>query len=201
MCWTARGSTLGPCTREQSTTLRPGSGDLRHEEWEKLGLAGLALALSLVATEFDPELAVALFLGAMFMWALGVRAIWRRWDLVERLSGDRDAYAISEVLDLALREATMERRHTFAALVRAWLDRSETDVDERLRSVADELDALATELEDETLELDPASAVACLRLLTDVMESPLLNRHLPATDLRSRVRQIRAGFRLREPAP
>jgi hypothetical protein len=173
--------------------------DLRHEEREKLGLAGLALALSLVATEFDPELAVSLFLGAIFIGALGVRAIWRRWDLVERLSGDRDAYAISEVLDLARREATMERRHTFAALVRAWLDRSETDVDERLRSVADELDALATELEDETLELDPASAVACLRLLTDVMESPLLNRHLPATDLRSRVRQIRAGFRLREP--
>jgi hypothetical protein len=37
-----------------------------------------------------------------------VRAVWRRWDLVDRLTGERDAYVISEVLAYASREATME---------------------------------------------------------------------------------------------
>ena len=59
---------------------------------------------------------------------------------------------------------------------------------------AEELEALACELEDEELALDPACAVACMRLLSDVSESPLLNPALPPELLRSRVRQIRSGF-------
>ena len=62
-------------------------------------------------------------------------------------------------------------------------------------AVAGELDALAFELEDGDLELDPAAAVACMRLLSDVPRSPLLNRELPTEDLRSRVLRIRCGFR------
>jgi hypothetical protein len=61
-------------------------------------------------------------------------------------------------------------------------------------AAAEELEALASELEDETLVLDPASAVACVRLLSDVAGSPLLDPALPAEVLRWRVSQIKSGF-------
>jgi hypothetical protein len=144
---------------------------------------------------------VPLFLGGLAVAALGIRALWRRWDLVERLAGERDAYVIPEVKTYASREATMERRHNFAALIRNQLPQPVLPVRVRIAAVAEELEALACELDDAALELDPASAVACMRLLSDVAESPLLNPALPPEELRSRVRQIRYGFnprRLRE---
>jgi hypothetical protein len=120
--------------------------------------------------------------------------MWRRWDLLERLSGERDAYVISEVLDFASREATIERRHSFAGLIRCRVGDARLASDARVLAVADELEALASELDDGDLALDPASAVACLRLLSDFPQSPLLNQALPSEDLRARIRQIRSGF-------
>jgi len=165
--------------------------ELRHEEWEELGVAALALGLAIAATQFRPALAVPLFLGGLVVGALGVRALWRRWDLLERLSGEREAYVISEVLAFASREASMERRHSFAALIRSRLT---APVDVQVIAAAEELRALASELDDGEVALDPACAVACMRLLTDLTESPLLNPALPPEELRSRIRQIRSGF-------
>jgi hypothetical protein len=62
------------------------------------------------------------------------------------------------------------------------------------RLVAEELELLACELENAELWLDPVSAVACMRLLSDVTTSPLLNSALPTQDLRSRVNSTRSGF-------
>jgi len=169
--------------------------DLRHEERGELGVAAAALAAAIVATELAPSLAVPLFVGGVVVGAMGARAIWRRWDLLERLAGERDAHAIAEVRAFASREATMDRRHSFAALLRGRLGDSAATGDTRVLAAADELQALARELDDDELSLDPASAVACMRLLSDVSRSPLLNRTLPTEDLRSRVRQIRCGFR------
>jgi hypothetical protein len=166
--------------------------DLRREEWEDLGLAALALAFAVAATHVHPAFALPLFVGGLAVGARGVRALWRRWDLIERLAGERDAYVISEVLAHASRETTMERRRTFAALIRSSLSEP---VEARGSAAAEELEALASELEDGELALDPASAVACTRLLSDVVGSPLLNLALTSEELRSRVRQIRSGFR------
>jgi hypothetical protein len=167
--------------------------ELRHEEWGNLGLATLAFGLAAAATETRQALAMPLFLGGLAAWALGVRALWRRWDLVDRLSGERDAHMISEVRAHASREATMDRRRIFEALI---LGRLRESPDVRIAAAA-ELEALANELGDDDLALDPASAVACWRLLSHVDESPLLNPALPHEELRSRVRQIRAGFQPR----
>jgi hypothetical protein len=167
---------------------------LRHEERGDLGLAVLALALACAATQVRPALVVPLFLGGLAVAALGIRALWRRWDLVERLAGERDAYVIPEVMTYASREATMERRHNFAALIRNQLPQPELPVVERIAAAAGELAALASELDDADLDLEPASAVACMRLLSDVAKSPLLNPALPPEELRSRVCQIRSGF-------
>ena len=176
---------------EASARLR----ELRHEEWEDLGLAALVLGFAVAATQVRPALAVPLFLGGLAVGALGVRALWRNWDLVERLAGERDAYVISEVLAYASREATMERRHSFAALIRGRLRQPGLAFEARIIAAAEELEALASELDDSEVALDPACAVACMRLLSDLAESPLLNPALAPEELRSRVRQIRSGFR------
>jgi hypothetical protein len=168
---------------------------LRREKREDFGLAAFALALAVVAAEVRPELALPLFIGGATVGALGLRALWRRWDLVERLSTERDAYVIPEVLAYASREAEIDRRQSFAALIRSRLPQPGLVSDPRVVAAAAELEALACELEDGRLTFDPAAAVACMRLLTDLGESPLLNPTLPPEDLRSRIRHIRAGFR------
>jgi len=67
-------------------------------------------------------------------------------------------------------------------------------MESRIVAAADELEALVTELDDDDLAIDPACAVACVRLLSDLAGSPLLNPERPPEELRSRVRQIRSGF-------
>lgn len=168
---------------------------LRQEARDELGVAAIAVGLALAATQLRPAFAVPLFVGGLFVGALGVRALWRRWELVERLAGERDAYVIPEVKAYASREATMERRRSLAALIRCRLPRAGLAVEPRVTAVADELEALASELEDGALVLDPALAVACTRLLSDLADSPLLNVAMAPEDLRSRVRQIRDGLR------
>jgi hypothetical protein len=166
---------------------------LRHEEIQDLVLAAVALGSAVAATQFLPALALPLFIGGLAIGGLGVRALWRRWDLVDRLAGEPDAYVISEVHEYALRETTMERRHTFAALIRNSLDDRGHDC-RTTTAEATELEGLAADLENEELELDPACAVACLRLLSDPTESPLLDPILPRDSLLARIRQIRSGF-------
>jgi hypothetical protein len=169
--------------------------ELRSEEWGHFGLAAVAIGLAVAASEASPALAVPLFLGGLALGAFGLRAFWHRWDLLERLAGERDAHVIPDVLAYASREAKLERRHALAAVIRSRLTEPEPGCETRLIGVMVELGALASELDDGALALDPACAVACTRLLSDTAESPLLNPALPAEDLRSRVHQIRSGFR------
>jgi hypothetical protein len=168
--------------------------DLRYEEWGDLCLAALVLGLAVGATQVRPALALPLFVGGLAVGALGVRALWRRWDLVDRLAEDRNAYVISDVLAYAAREATMDRRKSFAALIRGTMRQPGSALEARVVAAAEELEELASDLEDDELALDPACAVACLRLLSDLAGSPILNPALPSEDLRSRVFQIRSGF-------
>jgi hypothetical protein len=168
--------------------------ELHREEWEDLTLAVLALALAVAATQVRPALALPLLFGGLVIGVFGMRALLRRWDLVERLAGERDAYVIADVLAFAEREATMERRRTFAALIRSRLSHTRPPFEARVLAARRELEALAAELDDDQFTLEPACAVACLRLLSDVETSPLLNPDLPSEELRSRARKIRSGF-------
>jgi len=123
---------------EAAITLR----DLRRAEWEDLALGLVALGSAIAATTILPSLAIPLFLGGVAIGARGLRALWLRWDLVERLAGERDAYVISEVRDRALRETTMGRRRAFAAVIRTCLCDPENA---RLRFLEAELEDLAAE--------------------------------------------------------
>ena len=123
-----------------------------------------------------------------------MRALWRRWDLVDRLAGERDAYVISEVLEYAARETTMERRRTAALAIRRTLEEPGVVGEPPGRLLAAELEALAEELDDEALVVDPATAVACTRLLADLAELRAMGSRTSADALRWRVRRIRSGF-------
>ena len=186
-----------PCTHEPSKTPKRESGSAFVER-QDLGLAALALGLAVTGALVYPPLALPLLFGGFAVGFLGLRASWRRWDLVERLSGDRDAYVISEVRERAARESTTERRHALAASIRSRLARPEPA--ERVACAVAELEALASELDDDELQLDPAAAVACARLLEDFAASPLLNLDLPPEDVPVQVGRIRSGFRPRRVA-
>ena len=130
----------------------------------------------------------------MYVGASGCRALWLRWDLVDRLAGERDAYRIPEIQAFASSMGTMDRRRAYAALIRRRLTDPVVDSEGRSASIAARLAELASELEDSDLVLDAACAVACKRLLTDITTSPLLNEGLLADELPSKVSQIRSGF-------
>jgi hypothetical protein len=165
---------------------------LQCEQWGDLGLGLAALTVAVGATQFHRALAVPLLLGGLVVGARGMRAVWRRWDLVDRLVGDPDAYVIAEVSAYAARQATMARRHSFAAAIRGTIrDSAPSD---RISAAAGELEALARELDDEDLALEPPLAVACMRLVEDPVESSLLGPGHASEELPSRIYRIRAGF-------
>ena len=175
---------------------------LRRDEWGSFALGALAIALALVATQARPTFAIPLFLGGIVVAAGGVRAAWRHWDLLERLAAERDAHVIPEVRARASREATSERRQSYAAMIRANAPDARRDGGPRADAAREELDGLIADLLDDGLELDPASAVLCAQMLGD-LDGPLLDPKCPPEELRSRTRQIRAGFtpRARADAP
>ena len=167
--------------------------ELHHDEIQDTALGGVALSASLVSTALYPPLVVPLFVGGVTMGILGIRALWRHWDLVDRLADDRDAYAIRQVRKYAARDARVARRAHFAELARGWA----RPPDGLVADIAGELDELARALEDATLELDPAAALACRRFFTEPAASPLFDEVHKADDLRSCIVRIRAGFRPR----
>jgi hypothetical protein len=170
--------------------------ELKHEEWEDAAVALGAFGLALAAATFRPDLAVPLLVGALCVFVKACLVGWRRWDLLERLIGERDAFEIPEVRRRAEQQATMHNRRALSRAIRSRLELGENP---RLTFAADDLAALAEELADPELDLDPVCAVACSRLLTDSETSPLSNSHLPIEDIRSRIRQIRSGFSAVEP--
>jgi hypothetical protein len=171
--------------------------ELRHVERYQLGLSALALGASLAMTAIHVPVVVPLFVGGLAVGMLGMRTYWQRWDIVDRLADDRDAYVIPEVLSYAARDARMERRSNSAALVRSWLCTASFIDNSSILAEAEELEALAYELEDRELELDPACAVACRRFLTDGTVSPLFDDAPRREDIESWIVRIRGGFRPR----
>ena len=182
-----------------ATTLRADDArrelhELRLEEWSDLALGALAITAALVATHTAPTLALPLFIGGLVVALRGGRAFFRRWDLCQRLLLDPAAYEIPEISAQAERAARLDNRAILARSIRSMLATAPPYRSSRVDLVADELAALAEQLDDETLVLAPICAVRCQRLLTDGTESPLLNSFMPADGLQIAIKRIRAGF-------
>jgi hypothetical protein len=168
--------------------------ELRSEaRWDWL-LAAIALGLAVAATRVRPDLALPLLLAGIAVGARGARAFWQRWDLVDRLLPERDAYLIGEIRAQAQQLATMPSRRDLAVSVRRLLEEPEWARPACVTTLSGELTALASELDDEELVLDPACAVACKSLLTAGEGSPLFDPESPVEDVWSRIRRIRNGF-------
>jgi hypothetical protein len=161
--------------------------ELRHDELEQLLLGAVTLGASLILTAAYQPLVLPLFLGGLALWLLGIRSLWRHWDLVDRLADDRDAYVIPDVRAYAARDARMDRRHANAASLRYWATQAD------LTEVVGELEQLACDLDNPDLDLSPAYAIVCRRLLTDPTVSPLLNGGV-ADDLHEKIVEIERGF-------
>jgi hypothetical protein len=170
--------------------------ELEHVMREDLALAAIALTLAIAATRYWPALALPLFLAGVGLGTLGMRALWRHWDLLDRLVDDRDAYVIPQVRKSALREASRGRRHYLAAQLRAVVLQPRLGAELRALGMADELDALADQLADDELVLDPMAAVVCKRLVCDP-ESPLFDSPVRSAELRARIHGLRSEFRPR----
>ena len=171
---------------------------LRHEEVLDTFLAAVTFGLALAASELARSFAVPLLVGALTSIFLGVRAFWRRWDLLDRLLLERDAYSITEVRRRAERSARMTNRQLLAASISRLLVHPYCACSTRVLAEAEELEALSHDLDDPELILEPICAVACERLVRED-SSPLFDEALPAGDTGVRIRQIRAGF-ARRPA-
>jgi hypothetical protein len=177
-------------------TVQHAETELRELRWETRWdwlVAALALVLAVAATRFRPDLAVPLLVAGIAVGARGARALWQRWDLVDRLLPERDAYLIGEIRTRARQLATMKSRREVAESIRLLLAEPESIRPAAATKLAEELEALAAELEDEALVLDPACAVACRVLLTPG-EGPLFGATCAVEDVRARIRQARYGF-------
>ena len=82
--------------------------ELRHEEIEQLAVSAAAIAGSLVLTTLYQPLVLPLFVGGLALGTLAIRSLWRHWDLVDRLAGDRDAHVIPEVREYAARHGRVD---------------------------------------------------------------------------------------------
>jgi hypothetical protein len=167
---------------------------LHREVRELLALAAVGFAGAIGASQLRPDFALPLLVGGVAALLLSMRAVFQRWDLIDRLVLDRDTYAIAEVRRRAEQAASMESRHALASSIHWLLGHPASQTATRVAAARRELEALAAELEDENLALDPACAVACERLVNNATESPLRNPAMPPEDVRSRLRQILGGF-------
>jgi hypothetical protein len=176
---------------EQSTEL----DELKRDELELVGLTALCFGLALAA-HGRPAIALPLLAAGLGGAFLAMRAFWRRWDLLDRLLLEREAYLIEEVGRRARHLAELDNRRSLAASIRWRLENASAlrDSTGRLHRLAPELAELARELDDESLELDPLRAVECERMLTDGTSSPLVDGLTPVEDVLARILRIRAGF-------
>jgi hypothetical protein len=159
-------------------------------------LAVAALAGAALAATLSGVLAVALAAAGGVEVLICLAAWAGRRELIARLALEPGAYVLPEVANYG---ASVARRRERLA---SWLAEIVTEpprahtlyLRERVSCYAGELLALARELGAPGATVRPASVVACQRLLTHAVESPLYNPRLPANELPLVLARIRAGI-------
>ncbi len=162
-------------------------------------LAGAAV-LSVIAAGLIPlsgRFAVTVGIGAALEVAVATILWMRRRERIERLALEPSAYTIPAVAQLGDRLCDLNHRRRLAASLRALVNERqalELHLVARTARFAQQLDSLARDLAAPAARVEPAIAVACRRLLTRPVESPLYNPNLPEEDLRALLLRIRAGI-------
>jgi hypothetical protein len=161
-------------------------------------LAGLCLVSGAAALLVSLPLAAALGAGALVEAAIALGALNARRELIARLALDPAAYSVPEVERYGTRAARPPERARLAAWLEELLTESQLPyslyLPDRVALVAHELDSIAGRLLSPACTVAPESAVACRRLLTHAVESPLYNPRVPLDELHLTLRRIRAGM-------
>ena len=172
---------------------------MRRRSLEALALAVAAGMLAAVLVALSARFAVALGVGALLQATLAFAYVLARRALIGRLATEPAAYGIEDVRRYGLSVANQTERDRLAQWIRTILTETAHPgtlyLADRVATYASELDVLARELLSRATFLDPPSAVACRRLLTHAIESPLYNPEIPPDDVVVVIRRIRGGFR------
>lgn len=181
--------------------LEEAAGDLRRLR-KRAADAGLLLAVAAVAAAIallaGPALAGPLFAGAALEALLLVFALHGYRERVAHLALEPAAYVLPEVDRYGGRLVEPRQRARLAAWLFEIVAQAQLPgnlfLGDRAARFAHELEEIARELVRPGVRVQPASAVACRRLLTHAVESPLYNPRLPTDELRLALRRIRAGI-------
>ncbi|MFL5865179.1 MAG: hypothetical protein ACJ780_31175 [Solirubrobacteraceae bacterium] len=169
-----------------------------HRAQRSLIASGAVAAIALAVSPFSSAFAVALGVGAILQFGAAVVVWLARRERIERLALDPDAYAIPAVARLGARVCALRERRRLAAFIDAVVHERghplELHLVIRTSRYTQLLESLARELASPAAQVEPALAVACRRLLTRPVESPLYNPNLPEEDLRALLLRIRAGI-------
>ncbi|MGZ4171434.1 MAG: hypothetical protein ACXVSE_09775 [Solirubrobacteraceae bacterium] len=160
--------------------------------------AGVVAVIAGGAAPLFPGFAIALGVGAALELCLAAVLWLSRRERIERLALEPSAYAIPAVARFGARVCALRERRRLAAFIDAVIHERghplELHLVSRAGRYAQLLETLARELASPAARVEPAVAVACRRLLTRPVESPLYNPNLPAEDLRALLLRIRAGI-------
>jgi hypothetical protein len=155
-------------------------------------------AIAVAAVPVSSGFAIALGVGAALQVSVAVLLWLSRRERIERLALDPSAYAIPEVARFGDRVCALRERRRLAAFIEAVVSERGSPLElhlvARVARYAQQLETLARELASPAAHFEPAMAVACRRLLTRPVESPLYNPNLPEEDLRALLLRIRAGI-------
>jgi hypothetical protein len=170
----------------------------RRHAVEGFVCAGAVATAAVALGFFSIRVALALGAGAALQ-AVVALALWlRRRELIERLAVHPEAYTIPDVARFGSRVASVRGRQELAARLEALVRQTDSPwhvhLTDRVRLHARDLEAIARELVVPSSYVRPASAVACRRLLTRTVRSPLYNPHLPEEDLTAVLARIRTGI-------
>ena len=158
-------------------------------------LAGAAATAALGSLWVSHRLAIVLAIAAAAEAAVATAVVSSRRGRIARLALDQAAYALPDVARYG--RCCIRQRNQFAT----WLAEIVAEarlpgniyLADRVAHFARDLERLASELAT-SAPIDPVSAVACHRLLTNAVESPLYNPRLPPDELLVALRRIRAGI-------
>ena len=169
----------------------------RHHAVRCLIAGAAVLAIGIGAAPFSLSFAIAMAAGALLELSAAL-ALWlRRRERIGRLALEPAAYVIPAVARFGHGLCGLSERRQLAASIRSLVgERQPLDVHLVVRAsrFAGQLEALAHELAAPAAQIEPATVVACRRLVTRPVESPLYNPNLTDEDLRALLLRLRAGI-------
>jgi hypothetical protein len=168
----------------------------RVRRWLVAG--AVVAALAGVAVSFSRGFAIALAVGSVLQVSVAVVLWLYRRERIERLALDPAAYAIPAVAQCGARACALRERRRLASVIYGVVHERgnplELHLVIRTSHCASQLETLARELASPAARVEPPLAVACRRLITRPVESPLYNPNLPEEDLRALLLRIRTGI-------